>query len=580
MANNKKIEKKSINLLPTFFRTDKNAKFLSSTIDQLIKSPVLERIDGFVGSKLSKNYDFKSDVYISESLPFRQKYQLEPALILRELDGSIKKAFGFDDLINQVGYYGGNTKNLDQLFRPKINAYDPHIDWDKFVNFRNYYWLPNGPDLVYIAGLQKNTISTYTVTDATTGPFFVFTPDGLTPDPLLTFYRGMTYVFNVDSAHKLYIKTQDTFDATGQYNHGVMNNGTSSGQIIFTVDDTTPSVLYYGSDDNGVIGGKILIKNILENSVINIEKEVINKVQYTSGNGVEFINGLKIRFVGNVTPEYYLEKDFIVEGVGAGIKLVEFSKLTSPDSLGTLLDTNFDDTPFDEFSFDNFKNIPLVPEYVTINKSSKDLNPWSRYNRWFHADVITASASANGNAVPEYPQDKRASRPIIEFKSDIQLWNFGSAAIDSVDLIDLITTDVFSNVEKSVGYYVDNMRLEAGNRVIFNADPDPLVSGKIFEVTISIIDGDEKLNLTEVATPVVGNGVVVNNGEIYAGSDWWFNGTTWVCRSLAHLEIRLLCLIYLISLVTAIVIFLIIIQNLQVQRFLDMLLVQEQMIRY
>lgn len=29
MANNKKIEKKSINLLPTFFRTDKNAKFLS-----------------------------------------------------------------------------------------------------------------------------------------------------------------------------------------------------------------------------------------------------------------------------------------------------------------------------------------------------------------------------------------------------------------------------------------------------------------------------------------------------------------------------------------------------------------------
>ena len=136
MANNKNIDKKSVNLLPTYFRTDKNAKFLSSTIDQLVKSPVLERIDGFVGSKLSKNYNYKTDVYISESLPLRQKYQLEPALILKELDGSIKKAFGFDDLINQVDYYGGNTTNLDQIFRPKFNSYDPRIDWDKFVNFR------------------------------------------------------------------------------------------------------------------------------------------------------------------------------------------------------------------------------------------------------------------------------------------------------------------------------------------------------------------------------------------------------------------------------------------------------------
>ena len=44
---------KSINLLPESLRTDKNAKFLSSTLDQLIQPPQLERIDGYIGSKLA-----------------------------------------------------------------------------------------------------------------------------------------------------------------------------------------------------------------------------------------------------------------------------------------------------------------------------------------------------------------------------------------------------------------------------------------------------------------------------------------------------------------------------------------------
>ena len=90
MANNtSKNIRKSANLLPAFFRTDKNNKFLSSTLDQLIKVPALERIDGFVGSRLSPNYSPLTDNYISESLPVREKYQLEPAVVLKNIDQSI-----------------------------------------------------------------------------------------------------------------------------------------------------------------------------------------------------------------------------------------------------------------------------------------------------------------------------------------------------------------------------------------------------------------------------------------------------------------------------------------------------------
>ena len=43
-------DKKSVNLLPEYIRTDKNSKFLSSTIDQFLQTPQLERVDGYVGS--------------------------------------------------------------------------------------------------------------------------------------------------------------------------------------------------------------------------------------------------------------------------------------------------------------------------------------------------------------------------------------------------------------------------------------------------------------------------------------------------------------------------------------------------
>jgi hypothetical protein len=39
----------SVSLLPVYFQTDKNSKFLSSTIDQLIQPPKLERLNAFIG---------------------------------------------------------------------------------------------------------------------------------------------------------------------------------------------------------------------------------------------------------------------------------------------------------------------------------------------------------------------------------------------------------------------------------------------------------------------------------------------------------------------------------------------------
>ena len=134
---------KSVNLLPEFLRTERNKKFLSSTIDQFIQPAQLERLDGYVGSVNTPTYK-PSDVYLSNATP----YSFDPALVTNDKLGNIQDVQSYDDLINKIASNGGHTDNLDRLFRSKVYSFNPHIDWDKLVNYQYYYWLPQGPEIV------------------------------------------------------------------------------------------------------------------------------------------------------------------------------------------------------------------------------------------------------------------------------------------------------------------------------------------------------------------------------------------------------------------------------------------------
>ena len=538
--------RKTSDLLPAYLQTDKNVKFLSSTLDRLVEVPRVERISGYVGSKITSTYNPLKDQYIGSVSKLTQDYQLEPGLVVRDENNEITHAVSYDDLINQLEYYGATTNNHDKILRPTTYSYDPKIDIDKFVNYTQYYWLEGGPDPIEITGMQNATVSEYTVTDggatidtfttidlktissANNATVFIFTPNGLTPDPTVTFYRGITYVLNVTSVHNLYIKTALSYGQADQYT-GVINNGSKDGQIIITVDDLTPDVLYYVAGDDTRVAGKIVVKSMLENTELNVVTDLIGKKVYRSGNNVILSNGMVIYFPDSVFPESYARKRWIVEGVGTAITLIDFDSLQNNVDLSNNLNTNFDAQRFDEYPFDDFRNAPITPDYVTINRASLDRNPWSRYNRWFHAEIIAASAKANG-VPPVYPQDKRARRPIIEFQPNIKLFNFGLVSKPNAHLMDTVTTDTFFAVEGSAGYYVDGVLLEEGYRVIFNADKDSLVRGKTFVVKIETVNGNQIINLIEdlTSTPSPGDAVVTAEGSIYKGSSWWWDGTSWI----------------------------------------------------
>jgi len=518
---------KSVNLLPEFFRTDKNSKFIASTIDQLIQPPQLERIDGYIGSTLTPTYISTSDVYIAESLNLRRNYQLEPAMVVRDSQGVVKDVIGLDDLTNEISIKGGRVDNFDNLYRSEFLSYDPHIDWDKFVNYQEYYWLVNGPDTITITGSQLNSTSTFTVSDNQEGTSFIFRPDGLTEDPLINLYRGNTYTFEINSEYNFYIKTSPSLGANDQYNVNVTNNGTNKGKITIIIDESTPSTLYYTSDDQQNTQGIFNIKTITEDSRINVDQEIVGKKNYTSGTGVKLSNGMKVRFSGTVIPSTYTDKEFYIEGVGSAIRLIDADLLVSSETMSDQYNENFDGSNFDEYPFDNFKKLPLNPEYITINRASKDLNPWTRYNRWVHKSVIETSALVNGLVQAVYPTDKRARRPIIEFKPDLKLYNFGSVGLLDVDVIDTTITDAFSLVEGSAGHTADEVFLQQGYRVVFAADTDLEVRSKIYEVNYVNLDNHLQLTLMEVATAVSENVISVLKGKKYIGTSWWFDGTNW-----------------------------------------------------
>ena len=395
--------KKSVNLLPEYLRTDKNSKFLSSTIDQFIQTPQVERLDGFVGSKITPNYNPATDFYLDELSSLRNNYSLEPALIFKDANSNITDVVSYDDLINEIGVQGGKNSNLDSIFNSKFYSYDPLIDWDKLINFTNYYWLPIGPAV-----------------------------------------------------------------------------------IALDVSET--------------------VENIVGND------------SYMMTNGYALSNGMKIEIAGTV---------YMVEGVGSSINLINFKLLDSYDKTATIFDEKFDNAEFDNYPFDGDKKLPLISDYTTISRASTDLNPWSRYNRWFHKEIIRVTSEIN-NVPVIYPLEARAKRPIIEFKPNLQLYNFGKIGIKNIDLIDTTTLDAFSTVEGTYGYYIDGVLLQQGHRVVFNADVDIDVRGKIFFVDFDITGEVPILHLIDAddLNPNDRDSTSVNLGTEYYGTSWYFDSAT------------------------------------------------------
>ena len=527
------------NLLPDFYRSASNKKFLQATLDQLFQPGTLTKVNGFVGRKNAKAATGK-DIYVTASDLTKQNYQLEPGIVIKDSLKNITFFKDYIDYINQIGVFGGNTTDHARLNKQEFYSWDPHIDWDKFTNFQNYYWVPYGPDVIKIYGQPLTVASTYTVQMQNEGANnqYLFTPDGFSPNPVLKLYKGHTYTFNITSpGNPFSFKTERSIGKIYRYiTNGINNYGVTNGSITFTIPLDAPSVLYYQSETDINLGGAIQVLSITADTYIDVEKDFLGKATYKLSNTTQISNGMKVSFGGNVTPTKYATGEYYVEGVGSAIKLVPTNvlEIITPYTVNQTIE--FGSDPFGSLPFGNATGFASEKDYITINRASRDYNPWSRYNRWFHKDVINTAAAYNGN-VSTLDQLARANRPIIEFSADLKLFNFGTNAIADVDLIDNYTDDIFSKIEGTLGYNIDGVQLMHGHRILVTADTDPLVVNKIYQVEFVDVkhltdnkgqSTSKQIHLIETAPVIADQCVIIKSGVANQSLMYWFDGTTWI----------------------------------------------------
>lgn len=80
-------------------------------------------------------------------------------------------------------------------------------------------------------------------------------------DPTFTLQRSVTYVFQLGNLpfHPFYIKTASGFGSAGAYNNGVVNNGTTAGNLTFTVPADAPNTLFYQCGNHSSMLGTLNI---------------------------------------------------------------------------------------------------------------------------------------------------------------------------------------------------------------------------------------------------------------------------------------------------------------------------------
>jgi len=243
---------RSVDFLPEIFQTETNKKFLNSTLDQLIQEPKFKEVQGYIGRRNAPGAT-PTDGYVLEPTADRTNYQLEPGVTFKDSDGKTIDALSYLGLINGLKAAGANVDNHDRLFRSETYSWSPFIDFDKFVNYSQYFWLPAGPDSVDVGELADGVLltndfnmeqeeDTYSVED--------YSID----NPIITVARGGEYTFNVNQpGQEFFIQAQPGADGTMPWAAnissrdvlGVSNNGEDSGAVQFNVPQSNAQDFYH-----------------------------------------------------------------------------------------------------------------------------------------------------------------------------------------------------------------------------------------------------------------------------------------------------------------------------------------------
>lgn len=328
-----------------------------------------------------------------------------------------------------------------------------------------------------------------------------------------------------------------------QYSYAEVYTDDLSNMYMVPYLSSMLDTLYYQDESNPSRVGIIKLVSKVIDTQINVDVDILGKTSYTSPNGVKFTNGLKVTFSGNIFPDFYISNEYYVEGVGTSIKLLPVSDFIVPEPYGQAFYNPWDVSPADTQPYDSSINIPMTKDYITINRSSVDKNAWTRSNRWFHIDVLRATAEYRGNLAPVVLEalnnpEYRAKRPILEFYPNLKLFKQAAVGKGPVDYVDNTVTDPFGYnngvpiCAGSTSFYPtgETESIPDGVKIIFTNATDPDIRNKIYIANYVSVTGSSTPVITLSVAP---NGLTSANQQVVItrgaqeGQTYYFDGAEW-----------------------------------------------------
>ena len=457
--------------LPGVHQTPVIKNFFETTVEQLFSKAKIDQISGYIGRKDVNLYEFK-DTYIQEPSAEREKFSLEPVVnSLEPVTGSSTNRVFWSDFVNILKSYGVDTKNQNPIFDSTFYSFLPPISIDKFINYQEYFWSPQGPTAILVEGNGQNFIN---VDKDIVGQKTYTTPSGV------VFKNGMVVSFSGD-----YVIPQTRRNARyiveGVGDSIILHDKDQNYATSFSTEDFIPFDQTIIDETDDLI---LTTTNPDDKRYLSGGLSGVSNYTYYASNGQEF-------------PFTSLEQTDADTG---GAMWADFvAPLGSPLIYTVGGEGAFDVDPFDS------GNTQTVPDYIMMQRGAKDNNVWSRINFWHHKQNFIDA----GDLLPD--KDSRAVRPIIEFDRDIELYNFGKSGVTSVE-ISAFDTTMAEVLGRPNGSSVDSVSMSVGTRMIFpNADEN--ISPYIYEVVES--------TKSVLAQPAQNTNVIVvteENADIYVGA--------------------------------------------------------------
>ena len=439
---------KGSNFLPKTFQTPTNKKWLDSTLDQMISKSDLAYYNGYIGSTHGKVRSY-NDSYIQTpaSNEARDRVQLQPGIVTRDAKDDIGFAITFDDIANGVNSYF-DTYNYNAAYASQPYVYNPPINIDKFLNFSNYYWVQNMP--VYTSVKQSG--STDIIAEVTGESRYQVVDDNNTYD----LYNGMVIKFDgiwgpasgntyivqgVGTSIRLRL-LQDSngkINWTNRFRNHAVTDGYWDNTQVHNIEPNTSSKYWnqtYGpSNSNWPTPLEMLTAYEADQSATKpvlfdgfvIDHYESNHNLLTESIFAKFTSNWETNWTQEDQNKIYFLEHVTKNDINPQL-VVDASLDASNNIVTTVIDQALLDLiglSFDSQDWDATPYMQTEADYFVINSVDEKQTAWSRNNMWVHVNALKQLKelvpSINYDSYVNF--DCKAKRPIIEFESQMNMWN-------------------------------------------------------------------------------------------------------------------------------------------------------------